>query len=74
MTGRAWGCVFVVGGLALAAGGWKLIKSQEHPEGTTGFEGVAPNRRGLVIMAGYGALILGLILALLISSFFFIGG
>lgn len=74
MSGRVWGAVCVVGGLSMAAAGYKLVRSQELPEGTTGFQGVAPNRRGLAALAGYGLLMLGLILAVIISSFFFIGG
>lgn len=74
MNGKAWGCVFAVGGLALAAAGWKLIKSQDLPEGAAGFEGVGLSRRGLVILAGYFLLMFGLVLAVIISSFFFIGG
>lgn len=74
MNGRAWGAVCVAAGLGLAVGGWKLVSSQEHPAGTSGFEGAAPNRRGLAIAAGYGMLVFGLILAVIVSSFFFIGG
>jgi hypothetical protein len=74
VSGKAWGAACVLAGLALAAGGWKVLKSQEHPPGTTGFEGLAPNRRGLALAAGYGMLILGLVLSVLIGSFFFIGG
>jgi len=74
LSGKIWGSVCVVLGLALAAGGWKVIKAAEPPEGTTGFSGVAPNRRGLALFAGNVMLIVGLILAALISSFFFIGG
>jgi hypothetical protein len=74
LNGKAWGAVFVVVGLSLAACGWKLMKAAELPEGTTGFTGVGPNRRGLVLFAGNALLIVGLILAVLISSFFFIGG
>ena len=58
----------------MAFAGYKLTRSQEQPEGTTGFEGVGPNRRGLVMLLGNGLLMLGLVLAVIISSFFFIGG
>lgn len=74
MNGKAWGAVCLTAGLSLSVAGWKLLKAQELPPGTTGFSGVTPNRRGLAIAAGYGLLVVGLILAALISSFFFIGG
>jgi hypothetical protein len=74
LNGKAWGGLCVVAGLALAAAGWKLMKSAELPEGTTGFTGVAPSRRGLTIFAGNALLIVGLVLAVIVSSFFFIGG
>ena len=74
MNSKTWGALCVVLGLALAAAGWKLLKSAEHPEGTTGFSGIAPNRRGLTILAGNVLLIAGLILAAIVGSFFFIGG
>jgi hypothetical protein len=74
MNGRAWGIVCAVSGLALAFSGWKLKKSQEHPVGTTGFEGPGLNRRGLLMLSGEALLILGLILASIIAALFFIGG
>ena len=74
MNGKAWGVVCVVAGLSTAYGGYKLIQSQEHPPGTAGFEGPGLNRRGLLMLVGNACLGLGLILAVIISSFFFIGG
>jgi hypothetical protein len=74
MNGKAWGAVCVVAGLSAAFGGYKLIRSQEHPAGTTGFEGPALNRRGVLMVIGDILLGLGLVLAVIISSFFFIGG
>lgn len=74
MNGKAWGAVCVVAGLGLAFAGHKLTRSQEPPPGATGFEGVGVTRRGWVILAGNGLLMLGLVLAVIVSSFFFIGG
>jgi hypothetical protein len=74
LNGKAWGVLCVAAGLTMSVAGWKLMKSAELPEGTTGFSGVAPNRRGLTILAGNVLLIAGLILAAIIGSFFFIGG
>jgi hypothetical protein len=74
MSGKAWGGICIFAGLSLAYGGWRLVKSQEHPAGTTGFEGPGLNGRGCIMMAGSALLVLGLILAIIISSFFFIGG
>jgi len=74
MNGKAWGVVCIVVGLSTAYAGFRLIQSQEHPPGTTGFEGPWINRRGLLMLAGYSLLGVGLILAVIFSSFFFIGG
>ncbi|HEX4047346.1 MAG TPA: hypothetical protein VH309_05905 [Elusimicrobiota bacterium] len=74
MNGKAGGAACVVAGLGLAAAGWRLIKSQEHPESTTGFEGPGLNRRGALMLLGNVLLGLGLVIAVIISSFFFIGG
>jgi hypothetical protein len=74
MNGKYWGVACIVAGLAMAYGGMRIIKSQEHPPGTTGFEGPWLNRRGMIMMVGDGLLILGLVLAIIFSSFFFIGG
>lgn len=74
MSGKIWGTVCIVAGLATAYGGIRLIQSQEHPPGTTGFEGPWINRRGLLMMLGNILLAIGLTVAVIISSFFFIGG
>ncbi|MFI5345047.1 MAG: hypothetical protein ACHQ51_01615 [Elusimicrobiota bacterium] len=74
MNGKAWGAFCLVAGFATAFGGYRLIRSQEHPAGTTGFEGPSLNRRGLVMLLGNLLLALGLVVAVIISSFFFIGG
>lgn len=74
MSGHLWGAVCVVAGLAMAFAGYRLTRSQERPEGSTGFEGVGVTRRGWVILAGNALLMLGLVIAVIISSFFFIGG
>jgi hypothetical protein len=74
MNGRIGGLACVVAGLSLAYAGGSLIKSQEHPAGTTGFEGPRLNGRGWLTLAGYALLALGLILAIIFSAFFFIGG
>jgi hypothetical protein len=74
MSGRSWGIACVAAGLSMAYGGWRLVKSQEHPAGTAGFEGPGLNRRGWLMMTGDALLALGLILAIIVSSFFFIGG
>lgn len=75
MNGKVWGAVFLIGGLSMAAAGWKLLKAAELPPGAAGFSSfVTPGKRGLIQLAGNGLLILGLILAFIISSFFFVGG
>jgi hypothetical protein len=74
LNGKVWGLARILAGLSLAYGGWRLIESQEHPAGTTGFEGPGLNRRGLLMLAGYALLILGLILAIIFSAFIFMGG
>jgi hypothetical protein len=74
VSGRVTGAACAAAGLALAYGGWRLIKSRELPPDVTGFEGVGLNRRGLAVAAGYLALVLGLILTVLIAPLFFIGG
>ncbi|MDE2142105.1 MAG: hypothetical protein KGJ84_06820 [Elusimicrobia bacterium] len=74
MNGKAWGWVCVGTGLATSFSGYQLIRSQEHPSGTTGFEGPRINRRGVVILMGNLLLAFGLAVAVIISSFFFIGG
>lgn len=74
MSGKAWGSVCAAAGLGLACAGWRLIRSQELPEGATGFSGPGLDARGLRVMLGNALLVFGLILAFIVSSFFFIGG
>lgn len=74
MSGKACGAACIIAGASLTYAGWRLVKSQEHPAGTAGFEGPGLNRRGWLMMLGNVLLGLGLILAIIFSSFFFIGG
>lgn len=64
MNHKIIGAGFLAGGLALAAAGYSIIKEKdkEHPR----FSGV------VATMGGIGLLITGLIMAMVISMFFFI--
>ena len=68
------GTALAAAGLATAYAGWRVIRSQEHPPGTTGFEGPGLNARGWKMLAGELLLVGGLILAAVIGPMLILGG
>lgn len=66
------GISLLISGAGVAYLGYRIEKSQEHPEGTTGFEGPGLNRRGLIMLLGSTLMIVGLILAMIMAPMMFI--
>ena len=68
--GRPLACV--AAGLLLAYGGWRLLKKHEGPVEHTGFH-TAPWSSTFGYWGGYARLFLGLYLAVIQASLFWIG-